>query len=79
MEAIDFLVKMKKRSMSLKAWKIYCLNILIKKWSQKFKIFGKQAVIFHFEETVLGIEETANGIVLETSEQEISCDSGILL
>ena len=37
----------------------------------------KQAVIFHFEETVLGIEETANGIVLETSEQEISCDSGI--
>lgn len=39
MEAIDFLVKMKK--------------------------------------TVLGIEETANGIVLETSEQEISCDSGI--
>ena len=63
--------------MSLKAWKIYCLNILIKKWSQKFKIFGKQAVIFHFEETVLGIEETANGIVLETSEQEISCDSGI--
>ncbi len=42
------------------------------------KIFGKkQAVIFHFEETVLGIEETANGIVLETSEQKISCDSGI--
>ena len=37
----------------------------------------KQAVIFHFEETVLGIEETANGIVLETSEQKISCDSGI--
>ena len=41
------------------------------------KSLEKQAVIFHFEETVLGIEETANGIVLETSEQEISCDSGI--
>lgn len=78
MEAIDFLVKMKKTVHVFESLE----NLLPKYFDKEMvaevqKSLEKQAVIFHFEETVLGIEETANGIVLETSEQEISCDSGI--
>lgn len=78
MEAIDFLVKMKKTVHVFESLE----NLLPKYFDKEMvadvqKSLEKQAVIFHFEETVLGIEETANGIVLETSEQKISCDSGI--
>ncbi|MXS27896.1 NAD(P)/FAD-dependent oxidoreductase, partial [Enterococcus gallinarum] len=78
MEAIDFLVKMKKTGHVFESLE----NLLPKYFDKEMvadvqKSLEKQAVIFHFEETVLGIEETANGIVLETSEQKISCDSGI--
>ncbi|HCR3094184.1 FAD-dependent oxidoreductase [Enterococcus faecalis] len=69
MEAIDFLVKMKKTVHVFESLE----NLLPKYFDKEMvaevqKSLEKQAVIFHFEETVLGIEETANGIVLETAE-----------